>query len=60
MAPNKSWMTLSSIDRLSDEYNEGIKDFLSFAFDRLGEATQVIKYVATPVSIQEMWLKHIL
>jgi len=43
MAPNKSWMTLFSVDRLSDEYNEGIKDFVSFALDRLGEATQVIK-----------------
>ena len=31
-------------DRLSDEYGEGVKSFLSFAFSRLGEGTTVIKY----------------
>jgi len=43
MAPSKSWMSLSTNDRLSDEYSQGVKNFLAFAFSRLEEGRKVIK-----------------
>jgi len=43
MAPSKRWMALSTNDRLSNEYSQGVKNLLTFAFSRLKEGRKVIK-----------------
>jgi len=42
MAPSKHWMSLVN-ERLNPEYEKGVRQFITFAFGRLGTENKVIK-----------------